>query len=125
MFTNAAESIAAIAPSCKVKIDGGATLDVSGTATTLANLTIDCSAASDATLVGGELAAVSEIAFENVSFQDGGTCSVPLAFVGTDGLSRMADWTVVVNGKVSRSCYLSVVGGRLTLCKKGLVLIVK
>ena len=125
VFTNAAESIAAIAPSCKVKIDGGATLDVSGTATTLANLTIDCSAASDATLVGGELAAVGEIAFENVSFQDGGTCSVPLAFVGTDGLSRMADWTVVVNGKVSRSCYLSVVGGRLTLCKKGLVLIVK
>ncbi len=125
VFTNAVENVAAVAPSCKVKIDGGATLDVSGTATTLANLAIDCSAASDATLVGGELAAVGEIAFENVSFQDGGTCSVPLAFVGTDRLSRMADWTVVVNGKVSRSCYLSVVGGRLTLCKKGLVLIVK
>lgn len=124
-FTNKVDGLAAIAPSCKVKIDGGATLDVSGTATTLANLAIDCSAATDATLVGGELAAVGEIAFENVSFQDGGTCSVPLAFVGTDGLSRMADWTVVVNGKVSRSCYLSVVGGRLTLCKKGLVLIVK
>ena len=125
VFTNAVENVAAVAPSCKVKIDGGATLDVSGTATKFANLAIDCSAASDATLIGGELAAAGEIALEGVSFQDGATCSVPLAFVGTQGLSRATDWTVVVNGKVSSNCYLSVADGRLTLCKKGFVLIVE
>lgn len=123
-FTNAVESIAAVAPSCKVRVDGGATLDVSGTGTVLANLVVDCSAATDATIVGGTLAATGEIALENVP-EFGNVFAVPLAFVGTEGVDRLANWTFTENGRRRVNRYLAVVDGRLTYCKRGLVLIVE
>lgn len=125
VFTNAVEDVAAVSPNCKVKIDGGATLDVSGTATTFANLAIDCSTASNAELVGGELAVAGEIAFENVTMPPSGTLTVPLTFNGTAGTERVRDWSFTVNGKESHKFNLSVSGGRIVLQKRGLVLILQ
>lgn len=125
VFTNASETISALAPSCKVKIDGGATLDVSGTATTFANLAVDCSAASEAKIVGGELAQTGEIAFENVTMSQGSTLTVPLTFNGTAGTEHIGNWTFTVNGKEPRNICLSSIDGRLVLRKRGLVLIVQ
>ena len=94
-FTNKVDGLAAIAPSCKVTIDGGATLDVSGTATTLANLAIDCSAATDATLVGGELknsgADVGNGAsqLKNVKLEDDSTWTIAMNY-GLIALSHAA-----------------------------------
>ena len=123
-FTNKVDGAAAFAPSCKVRVDGGATLDVSGTGTVLANLVVDCSAATDATIVGGTLAATGEIALENVP-EFGNVFAVPLAFVGTEGVDRLANWTFTENGRRRVNRYLAVVDGRLTYCKRGLVLIVE
>ena len=123
VFTNAAESVAAVTPSCKVKIDGGATLDVSGTATTFANLVIDCSAVSDATLIGGGLAAAGEIALENVALPMVGAVVVPLALNETDGVENIGNWSFTVNGETLNNWHLSTIGGRVALCTKGTMLI--
>ena len=115
--------MAAVTPSCKVKIDGGATLDVSGTATTFANLVIDCSAVSDATLIGGGLAAAGEIALENVALPMVGAVVVPLALNETDGVENIGNWSFTVNGETLNNWHLSTIGGRVALCTKGTMLI--
>ncbi len=124
MFTNTVDNVATLPADCRVQVDGGATLDVAGTATSFANLALDCSAETDATVVGGSLAASGTLALENVPAV-GGTYFLPLAFNGTEGLDNARNWSFTIDGAPAPKLRLTALGGRLALCTKGTVLILR
>jgi len=116
---------AAFSADCKVQVDSGATLELTDSNTTLADLTVDCALGSSAgTLAGGTLAATGTLNIMNApaSLRD---FTLPLAVSGTTLPADFDGWRVLVDGVVQPKAHLTVRNGRLCVYKDGLILIVR
>ena len=111
---------AGFASAVKVFVSSGATLDLTESATMLANLEVDCSSAG--TIRGGTLASSGTLTLVNVPMPLADSYVIPLTFDGTSLPSNMDGWTFTVNGgQLGKRRSLDVSGGSLRLNAKGFV----
>ena len=107
-----------------ISVAGGAKLTYEGDVAPIAALSVDLSSGTgDGTIAG---ARISEDGVLTVTGDVSGLSEIelPLAFEDVEGAVNIANWEVVVNGKSGRwDAVFS--NGRLTIHRKGLVLIVR
>ena len=96
------------------------TLEAGSVPVTIKELKID--AMSGGTISGFEFAANGTVSVENVTDD---TRELPLTVSGSTTFENVADWSLTVNGKAKPGWSISAKGGKLTLLRPGIVLIVR
>ena len=106
-----------------VKISGGGKLTVAGGADALTIRSLEIDAQTGGTIDGATLASNLSLNIANVPQVV--AMEIPVAFSNVEGLSDASGWTVKYNGKATGSWLLEVRDGKLSILKKGMLLIVK
>ena len=119
-----AGSVAAFSAATPVTVDAGATLDVSCAAeTVIGHLVVDGDGEGVGVIRRGICADAGTLAVTYVGAVPKGSFSLPLKFEDVANADALANWTVTINGKVSRK-KLAVDGdGQLGLTAPGMLLL--
>ncbi len=106
-----------------VKISGGGKLTVAGGASALTIRSLEVDAQTGGTIDGATLDPSLALSIVNIPTVD--AMELPVTFTNVEGLANVSGWTVTYDGRSAGAWFVEVRDGKLSIFKRGMVLIVK